>query len=141
MPHLDYNLQRLGPKDLRIWEDVRAIDRVAGALIDTFRGDGTDVLVVSEYGIEQVERPIHINRVLRTAGLLSVRETLGWELLDCGASRAFAVADHQIAHVYVKNAADLNQTAKLLRATPGIEHVLDADGQRAWGIAHPRSGE
>ncbi len=141
LPHLDYNLQRLGPKDPRIWQDVRAIDRVAGTLIDTLRGDGADVLVVSEYGIEHVERPVHINRILRTAGLLSVRETLGWELLDCGASRAFAVADHQVAHVYVKNAADLNQTAKLLRATPGIEHVLDADAQRAWGIAHPRSGE
>ena len=141
LPHLDYNLQRLGPNDPRIWEDVRAIDRVAGTLIDQLRGDGADILVVSEYGIDRVDRPVHINRVLRDAGLLAVRETLGWELLDCGASRAFGVADHQVAHVYVKNPGDLAQTAKLLRATPGIEHVLEAEAQRAWGIAHPRSGE
>lgn len=141
LPHLDYNLQRLGPNDPRIWEDVRAIDRVAGTLIDDLRSGGADILVVSEYGIEQVNRPVHINRVLREAGLLAVRETLGWELLDCGASRAFGVADHQVAHVYVKNANDLAKVAKLLRATPGIERVLDADAQREWGIAHPRSGE
>jgi predicted AlkP superfamily pyrophosphatase or phosphodiesterase len=141
LPHLDYNLQRLGPNDPAIWADVRAIDRVAGELIDALRAEGADVAVVSEYGIEPATGHVHVNRVLREAGYLEVRETLGWELLDFGASRAFAVADHQVAHVYVKNGADVAAVAKLLRATTGIDRVLDAAGKRDFGVDHERSGE
>jgi hypothetical protein len=69
------------------------------------------------------------------------REPLGWETLDCGASRAFAVADHQIAHVYVRRAEDVSAVAELLRRTAGIEQVLDRAGQREVGLDHERSGE
>ncbi len=141
LPHLDYNLQRLGPGDPAIWQDVSAIDRVAGNLIDAVRGAGAEVLVVSEYGIGEAHTPVHINRVLRDQGLLAVRETLGWELLDPGASRAFAVADHQVAHVYVADHADRPRVARLLAETPGIREVLDQSGKADWGIDHPRSGE
>ena len=141
LPHLDYNLQRLGPEDPRIHEDVRAIDEVAGSLIDHVRANGADVLVVSEYGIEPVVGHVNINRILRTNGYLEVRETLGWELLDAGASRAFAVADHQVAHVYVKNPRDVEPVARLLRSTPGIDQVLDDDGKRQWDLNHHRAGE
>ncbi len=103
LPHLDYNLQRLGPHDPRIAEDVRLVDAEAGKLIDAARAEGAEVVVVSEYAITQANLPVHINRVLREAGYLTARlEPLGWETLDAGASRAFAVADHQIAHVYVR---------------------------------------
>jgi len=141
LPHLDYNLQRLGPDDPRIREDVRAIDEVAGSFIEHVRGEGADVLVVSEYGIEQATGHVNINQVLRTHGYLEVRETLGWELLDAGASRAFAVADHQVAHVYVKDPADLAPVSRLLRSTPGIARVLDDDGKRQVHLNHHRSGE
>jgi predicted AlkP superfamily pyrophosphatase or phosphodiesterase len=141
LPHLDYNLQRLGPENPRVDHDVRAIDTVAGALIDAVRADGADVLVVSEYGIEQATGHVHINRVLREHGLVAVRETLGWEMLDAGASRAFAVADHQIAHVYVREPRDVEVVAHLLRATPGIGTVLDRDGKRSLGVDHERAGE
>jgi predicted AlkP superfamily pyrophosphatase or phosphodiesterase len=141
LPHLDYNLQRLGPNHPAIAGDVAEIDRVAGALIDGLRADGADILVVSEYGILPVERPIAINRILRERGWLAVRETLGWELLDPGASRAFAVADHQIAHVYVANPADVEAVADVLAATPGVAEVLDAASKAARGIDHARSGE
>jgi len=141
LPHLDYNLQRLGPADPRVDDDVRAIDSVAGALIDAARGAGADVLVVSEYGIEQATGVVHINRVLREQGLVAVRETLGWELLDAGASRAFAVSDHQVAHVYVREPRDLDAVARLLRATPGVGEVLGRDGKRRLGLDHERAGE
>jgi predicted AlkP superfamily pyrophosphatase or phosphodiesterase len=141
LPHLDYNLQRLGPDHPAIAGDVAEIDRVAGALIDGLRADGADILVVSEYGILPVERPIAINRILRERGWLAVRETLGWELLDPGASRAFAVADHQIAHVYVANPADVEAVADVLAATPGVAEVLEAASKAARGIDHARSGE
>ena len=140
-PHLDYNLQRLGPDDPRVADDVRAVDRVAGELIDHVRAAGAEVVVVSEYGIEAASGVVPINRVLREAGLLAVQETLGWELLDAGASRAFAVVDHQLAHVYVRDPEDLGAVRALLESQPGIERVLDDRGKREAGLDHPRSGE
>lgn len=141
LPHLDYNLQRLGPNHPEIWQDVKAIDQVAGQLIDSIKEQGGDILIVSEYGIEQAEGVVHINQILRQNGYINVRETLDWEMLDCGASRAFAVADHQVAHIYIKNRHDIAALKKLLLATPGIEFVLDKAEKAEWGIDHPRSGE
>lgn len=141
LPHLDYNLQRIGPHDPRIFADVAAVDRVAGDLIAHVRAAGADVIVVSEYGIEATSGHVDINRVLREHGYIAVRETLGWELLDFGASRAFATVDHQVAHVYVREPGDVAAVTKLLAQTSGIEHVLDAQGKAQWGIDHPRAGE
>jgi predicted AlkP superfamily pyrophosphatase or phosphodiesterase len=126
LPHLDYNLQRLGPDDPRIAVDVCLVDAEAGKLIDAAREQGAEVVVVSEYAITQATTPVHINRVLRESGYLTARlEPLGWETLDPGASRAFAVADHQIAHVYIRDAKDVPQVSALLAKTAGIERVLD----------------
>ncbi len=142
LPHLDYNLQRLGPNDPRIAEDIRQVDAEAGKLIDAARAEGAEVVVVSEYGITQATMPVHVNRVLREAGFLTARlEPLGWETLDPGASRAFAVADHQVAHVYVKDAKDVSAVKERLEKTPGIERVLDEAGKREFGLDHERSGE
>ncbi len=141
LPHLDYNLQRLGPDHPRIAQDVAEVDALCGRLIDAASGAGAEVIVLSEYGITEVSRPVHINRVLREAGFIRVREELGRELLDTGASRAFAMADHQIAHVYVRDPADIPAVASLLRNIPGVERVLDDAGKRELGLDHPRSGE
>ncbi|HET6280604.1 MAG TPA: nucleotide pyrophosphatase/phosphodiesterase family protein [Polyangia bacterium] len=141
LPHLDYNMQRLGPDDPRVRQDVRAVDQVAGQLIDHVRGAGAEVLVVSEYGIEAATGVVRINQVLREAGLIEVRETLGWEMLDAGASRAFAVADHQLAHVYVKDPADMARVTALLRGQGGIERLYAGDDRAEIGLDHPRSGE
>ncbi|MFM7161989.1 MAG: alkaline phosphatase family protein, partial [Planctomycetaceae bacterium] len=142
LPHLDYNLQRLGPDDPAIAADIRAVDTEAGRLIDAALARDAHVVVVSEYAITAVETPVHINRVLREAGFLRVRrEPLGYETLDAGASRAFAVSDHQVAHVYVADPADLPEVTRLLRGTAGIEQVLDRDGQRGVGLDHDRGGE
>ncbi len=141
LPHLDYNLQRLGPSDPAIHEDLRQIDQVAGELIEHVRAQGAEVMVVSEYGIEQATGSVDINRILREAGYLRVRDTLGWELLDAGASQAFAVADHQVAHVYLKESSDLQTVKNLLERTPGIQRVLDSQGKVEFAIDHERSGE
>lgn len=142
LPHLDYDLQRFGPADPRISQALRDVDAEAGKLINAAKEAGADVVVLSEYAITAVSTPVHINRVLRDAGLLRVRrEPLGWETLDCGASRAFAVADHQVAHVYVRDPQDLAKVAELLRRTPGIEQVLDQSGKESNGLNHERSGE
>ncbi|HEU5061443.1 MAG TPA: nucleotide pyrophosphatase/phosphodiesterase family protein, partial [Kofleriaceae bacterium] len=141
LPHLDYDLQRLGRTGEHARAAARDIDRVAGGLIDAVRADGAEVVVVSEYGLEDANRPVHINRELRRAGLLAVRETLGWEMLDAGASRAFAVADHQVAHVYVADPADLDRVSRLCAALPGVGRVLDAAGKAEAGLDHSRAGE
>ncbi len=142
LPHLDYNLQRLGPHDPRIAEDIRLVDAEAGKLIDLARTLGMEILVVSEYAITEVSKPVHINRILRQHGYLTVRkEALGWETLDFGASRAFAVSDHQVAHVYVRRPEDLAAVKLLLSMTDGIEGVFDRREQQQFGLDHERSGE
>ncbi|HEY0480531.1 MAG TPA: nucleotide pyrophosphatase/phosphodiesterase family protein [Kofleriaceae bacterium] len=141
LPHLDYDLQRQGPAGPGIPAALREIDAVCGELIDVATRDGAHVIVLSEYGITPVTQAIHPNRVLRAAGLLAVRDEQGRELLDPGASRAFAVADHQVAHIYVNDPAVLGEVRALVTAIPGVETVLDADGKRAAGLDHPRAGE
>lgn len=141
LPHLDYCLQRLGPNDPRLAPDLRDVDAVCGELIDHCRRDGARVIVLSEYGITEVRDAIHVNRALRAAGLLAVKDELGHDMLDPGASEAFAVADHQLAHVYVRRPERVPEVQRLLASLDGVERVLDADGKRAAGLDHPRSGE
>jgi len=141
LPHLDYDLQRLGPKHPGIVGNLKEIDTICGELIRYYEGCGARVLILSEYGITAVHKPVHINRVLRERGLIATREELGRELLDAGASKAFAVADHQIAHVYVNDLSRLEEVSALLLETPGIEQVLDAEGKQKLGLDHARSGD
>jgi len=141
LPHLDYDHQRFGPDDPRSIRAVGELDVEVGRLIGTAREKNAHVVVLSEYGIEKATRPVFLNRMLHDKGLLRVQETSHGQLLDCGASRAFAVADHQCAHVYVRDAVDGAAVRGLLEATDGVARVLDRDQQRELGIDHERSGE
>jgi predicted AlkP superfamily pyrophosphatase or phosphodiesterase len=143
LPHLDYNLQRLGPDpaDPRLAKDLNQIDAVCGELIEAAERTGHRLVVVSEYGLTPVRDAVHINRALRQAGLLQVRVEMGREILDPGASPAFAVADHQIAHIYVRPDTPTAPVQQLIADLDGVEVVLDQEGKRAWGLDHPRSGE
>jgi predicted AlkP superfamily pyrophosphatase or phosphodiesterase len=141
LPHLDYNLQRLGPRDPKIGDDLRLIDDIAGELIDFFHARDVQVAVLSEYGITEVDAPVHLNRVLRRHGWLSIKDELGLETLDCGSSRAFAVADHQVAHIYLNDPAIESQVRAAIEAEPGVERVLDAAAQKELGMRHARAGD
>jgi predicted AlkP superfamily pyrophosphatase or phosphodiesterase len=141
LPHLDYDLQRFGPDDPRIADNLAAIDAVAGDLIADAARDGARVIVLSEYGIARVTTPVHINRALREAGLLKVREEDGGEILDVPQSDAFAVADHQVAHVYVADPSRVAEVKRMVAALPGVERVLDRAEQGALAIDHPRAGD
>ncbi len=109
LPHLDYNLQRHGTYDtsgnlnLKIYRDLREIDAIVGDLIDFFGKRGVQVVLLSEYGITNVDTPVHLNRIFRERGWLTVKDELGLEILDAGASKVFAVADHQVAHIYLND--------------------------------------
>jgi predicted AlkP superfamily pyrophosphatase or phosphodiesterase len=141
LPHLDYGLQRLGPDHPGLASDLREIDEVVGELLEDAARDGTRVVLLSEYGITAVRTPVHINRALRQAGLLGVRVEEGGELLDPPQSRAFAVADHQIAHIYVDRAELVPEVKRLVEGLEGVERVLDAEGKRGIGLDHERAGE
>ena len=141
LPHLDYNLQRIGPGAPEIATDLREIDAVCEELITGFEQKGMRVVVLSEYGINEVSRPVSLNRVFRNEGLIAVREEMGLELLDAGASKAFAVADHQLAHIYVNDPAHIPAVKTLVEQQPGVSMVLAEEGQVAYGLWHPRSGE
>ena len=141
LPHLDYGLQKHGPASPLMAKELRAVDAEAGRLIEHFHGRGARVIVLSEYGIVPVSRPVHLNRMLRENGLVSVRMEEGLERVDVGQSRAFAAADHQVAHVYVRDAADLPRVRELVGNAPGVARVLEGESRAAAGLDHPRSGE
>lgn len=141
LPHLDYCLQKFGPNSPAIATELQQIDKLVESLVLFFESRNVEVVLLSEYGISPVNNPIHINRILRNEGLLAIRHERGLELLDAGASDAFAVADHQIAHIYTKN-DDIKERIKvLLKGVKGINHILDSADQEAHGIAHDRSGD
>ena len=140
LPHLDYNLQRLGPGPAAA-TDLRQVDAVCADLIRHYEARGTRVIVLSEYGIRDVSMPVHLNRVLREHEFLAVRQELGHEMLDPGASAAFAVADHQVAHVYVKDPARVNDVRGIIERVPGVERVLGGAEQAAYRVGHERAGE
>lgn len=141
LPHLDYNLQRLGPQHPQIKNDLGRIDTITADLIAFLEQRGIQCIILSEYGITSVDTPIHLNRLFRQKGWLAIKEELGLELMDAGASKVFAVADHQIAHIYINDPGIAPQLISMLQDTPGIERVLDAQGKVEFGINHKRAGD
>ncbi|MEO8414676.1 MAG: nucleotide pyrophosphatase/phosphodiesterase family protein [Ginsengibacter sp.] len=141
LPHLDYCLQKFGPDLSKIKPELYEIDKVIEQLVTFYEKKNAKIIILSEYGIAPVSKPIHLNRLLREEGLLQVRIERGLELLDAGASKAFAVADHQVSHVYVNEVSVMPQVRKLLEKVPGIELILDKEAQAKYHVDHARSGD
>ena len=141
LPHLDYNLQRLGPGHPEIDTDLERIDRIVGELIGFFEARGVQVVLLSEYGITAVEQPIHLNRLFRERGWLAIKEELGLERLDCGNSRVFSVADHQVAHIYINDKSIENDVRSLVEGCGGVMAVWGQAEKQANGIDHSRAGD
>jgi predicted AlkP superfamily pyrophosphatase or phosphodiesterase len=161
LPHLDYNLQRHGPyaggagsplpadgahgvtrpTHPKIHRDLREIDAIVGDLIDFFGKRGVQVVLLSEYGITNVDTPVHLNRIFRERGWLTVKNELGLEILDAGASKVFAVADHQVAHIYLNDPALEKSVREVLEKTSGVGKILGHAEKIAAGIDHPRAGD
>ncbi|HUC83936.1 MAG TPA: alkaline phosphatase family protein [Candidatus Acidoferrales bacterium] len=157
LPHLDYNLQRHGPFNVPVnvnsrpiggrqlnpatIPDLRSIDDIAGELIQFFESRGVGVVLLSEYGLINVDTAVHLNRIFREHGWLALKDECGSDVLDAGASRVFAVADHQVAHIYLNDPALENTVRDVLEKTPGLDQVLGADEISAAALAHPRTGD
>src|SRR5690606_7665461 len=140
LPHLDYCQQKAGPHG-PIGQELREIDTLLEKMVGFFEARGARVILLSEYGIVPVSRPIHVNRILREAGLLAVRVERVLELLDAGASQAFAVAGHQVAHIYTQNDCVKQKVMTLLKGVPSIALLLDDDGKKQYHIDHGRAGD
>ncbi len=135
LPHLDYDFQRYPLQDPA---RVAEVDQCAGKVIDAAQSIGAQVVVVSEYGLVPAHRPVHINRVLREANLLATRRGPYGEMLMPGESEAFAVSDHQVAHVYIRDRSRINEIQSLLR---GVDGIADCVLPESLELDHPRSGE
>jgi len=141
LPHLDYCLQKFGQDLSKIKGELVEIDREVEKLVSHYTKKRARIILLSEYGITNVNRPVSINRVLREAGLLQVRVERGLELLDAGASAAFAVADHQVAHIYFNDLSVSGKVKNIIEKIPGVELVLDRTEQARYGIHHARAGD
>ena len=141
LPHLDYCLQKYGPDLSMISNELREIDQVVEDLVGYYENERANIIILSEYGIGPVNNPIHLNRLFREQGLLQIRIERGLELLDAGASKAFVVADHQVAHVYLNDPSVTEKVRGLLAGVPGIQLILDKKEQANYHIDHPRSGD
>ena len=141
LPHLDYCLQKYGQDVAAISKDLSEIDKIVEQLVNYYRAKNGRVILLSEYGITNVDRPVHINRELRKSGFLQIRTERGLELLDPGASKAFAVADHQMAHIYINDPSVTSQVRQILEQVPGIQLILNKEEQQQYHIDHERSGD
>jgi len=141
IPHLDYGLQKYGIDFEKIGKDLQEVDDLAKDLITFFETRGIEVILLSEYGITNVNKPVHLNRIFREKGWIQVKNELGRETLDAGTSTVFAVADHQVAHVHLNDKSKLEEVKILLENTPGVEKVLDKKGKKAYHLDHERSGD
>jgi predicted AlkP superfamily pyrophosphatase or phosphodiesterase len=141
LPHLDYDLQRFGPNSPQARQAKIDIDNLVGELIDFFEKRGVEILILSEYAITEVNQVVPLNRVLRKHGLLKVKNELGTEILDTFNSQAFAVVDHQVAHVVVQDESKRDEVRKILENTDGVEKVLDSAAQKNLKLSHDRSGD
>jgi len=140
LPHLDYVLQKTNSEDV-ILKDLKELDAVCKDLLDFYESKGVKIILLSEYGIHPVKGPFHINRLLRKHGYIKTREENGLELLDPGISDAFAMADHQIAHVYINDKSKIVDIKSLLENCDEIDLVLDENGKIEYQINHQRSGD
>jgi len=141
LPHLDYDLQRHGLNLEKISRALGEIDAVVGNLIHFYEQRGIKVILLSEYGITDVERPVHLNRLFREKGWISIKNELGRDSIDLGGSKAIAMADHQVAHIYILDPAIAKDVRELLENTPGVQQVLGKQEKFFAGLDHERSGD
>jgi predicted AlkP superfamily pyrophosphatase or phosphodiesterase len=144
IPHIDYSAQRFGKESVQVRDDLKKADEIVGRLVQKATDLGiqaeTQFIIVSEYGFNDVNGAVPLNLVLRDAGLLSIRSIQDKEYLDFEYSKAFAMVDHQVAHIYIKDGFE-NEVRKVLDAAPGVDRTLDGKDMKGLAIDHERSGE
>jgi hypothetical protein len=142
LPTLDYDFQRWGKSHAKSVAAVTKLAQQVTLLTRAARAADYEVLVFGDYAIAASPGgAVFPNRALRQAGLMAVRDIGGREYPDFHTSRAFAVADHEIAHVYIRDGADVAKAGEVLRQLPGVAGVFDRQAQAGLGLDHANSGE
>lgn len=128
LPHLDYAFQRYGPVAARSLEAITELAGMLERIRKAAEAAGYDYLFFGDYAFEEVPGgPVLVNHVLRTAGYFSIRRVGRHTYPDFHAARAFAITDHQIAHVYVREKSARESVASLLSGLSGVAEVLSAE--------------
>jgi len=144
-PQLDYSSQKFGKNSTEVKVDLEKIDEVVSSIIKKTKKLGifeeTEFIIFSEYGFNDVNDGISINKLLREKGYLAIRTIKNKEYIDFEYSKAFAMVDHQIANIYIKNPEDKNFVKEILEEVKGIEKICDDKEKRELKIDHSRSGD
>ena len=145
IPHLDYSVQRFGKNSCQVKEDLKKADdlvqKIIQKTVELGIKDDTTIIILSEYSFNDVNDAIPLNLKLRDAGLLAVRKINDKEYVDYEFSNAFAMVDHQIAHIYVKEGF-MNQSKRVVENIKGIERVVcGSEQKKRLNVDHERSGE
>ena len=143
LPHLDYDLQRYGPSSPQAKVATLELDTLVGELLEFYHSRNVAVIILSEYGITPANKVIYPNLALRKKGWLNIKKELGLEYLDCGGSSAFALTDHQVAHIYLnrKDNSFRNQVREELEKLEGVAQVLSNEERAKYGLDHRRAGD
>jgi len=141
LPHLDYILQQVGIDFDKISRHLNEIDGIVADLVSFYEKQGASIILLSEYGISDVSKPIHLNRLFREKGYIAYRDEMGHEVLDAGASKVFAVADHQVAHIHLNDPSLKEVVKQMLTNVRGIQHILEGESKKAAGLDHDRAGD
>src|SRR5690606_15633066 len=141
LPHLDYILQQVGINFDKISSHLKEIDQIVADLVTFYESKGAKTILLSEYGISDVSKPIHLNRLFRKHDFIAYREEMGREVLDPGASKVIAVADHQVAHIHLNDPSLLEVVKGILKEVKGIKHILEGESKKAAGLDHDRAGD
>ena len=146
-PQLDYSVQKHGKSSVQVQDDLRKVDNCIGSIIESTKKSGifdqTQFLLLSEYSFNDVNGAIPINRILRDKELLKVRTIKNKEYIDYEYSEAFAMVDHQVAHIYLNKfgKSKINVIKKILEDVSGIEKICDDEEKSNLHINHNRSGD
>lgn len=144
LPHLDYSAQKYGPQSNEFKQSLIESDDLIGNLMDFLNAsefdNEYDVMIHSEYGFNEVTHSLSPNIILRKNGLLSIRTIFGKEYIDFENSNAFAMVDHQIAHIFVKTGYE-DIVTSIFKKEKNIARILDKTSQIQLKINHARSGE
>ncbi len=138
IPQLDYDLQRHGP-DAQVCVDALAeVLGVLSPLVERISADGGRLVVLSEYGMTGVSRSAAPNVLLREAGLIELNEK---REVDYEKSGAFAMCDHQVAHVYCRDEAAVGRAEEALSGIDVVAGMYRGKDRAAVGLDCDRAGE
>ena len=140
IPTLDYDFQRYSATDKKCAKAIALLKQQLEQLFDFAKANNAEVTILGDYEITEVTLPpTQPNLTLREAGYFATRNVNGHLYPDFNHSRAFAMADHEIAHVYIRDANDIAAVKSCLETTGDYAIIEEHTPSAEWG--HDLAGE